>query len=324
MFRRRTNPIKSKYHPVASLEEVVLGGNKQFILIRGENVENPLMLFLHGGPGTAQIGFAPKFQRNLEKDFIVVNWDQRGAGLSFSPKINKDELTIENMVQDAVELIQYLLNRFQQSKLYLVAHSWGTILGTLIVQHYPHFLHSYIGIGQVANMKKGEKISYEYTLKKARELNEENAVRQLTDLVYNPSDMNYLIAQRRWLTKFGGSAIGVSDFDLIYSNMFFAHEYTLKDWMRYMKAGRFSLESMWPQVMEIDFLRNPLQLAIPVYIFAGKHDYQTPSELALEYFNNIDCPHKEFIWFDHSAHLLNFEEPEKFYEQCLKVKAKLA
>ncbi|MEH7115946.1 alpha/beta hydrolase [Neobacillus vireti] len=323
MFRRRTKPIKGHYQSIALLEEVVLGGIKQFVLIRGENKANPIMLFLHGGPGTAQIGFAPKFQKNLEKDFIVVNWDQRGSGLSFSPEIHKEEMTIENMLQDGVELIKHLLERFQQSKLFLVGHSWGTVLGTLIAENYPHYLHGYIGIGQVANMKKGEKISYKYTLKKAEELKEEKALRELNGLKFNPYDMNYLITQRKWLTKFGGSAIGVSDFNLIYSNMIFAYEYTLKDWMLYMKAGRFSLESMWTQVMEIDFLTNPLQLEIPVYIFAGKQDYQTPSELAANSVNNLDCPHKEFVWFDHSAHLLNFEEPQKFYGQCLRIKEML-
>ncbi|MGG3468701.1 alpha/beta hydrolase [Neobacillus pocheonensis] len=320
MFKRRTKKIVSAFESIASLEEVELGGTKQFVLMRGENIENPIMLFLHRGPGTAQIGFAPKFQRKLEKDFLVVNWDQKGAGISYSPSIKKEELTIENMLSDAVQLIEYLLKRFNQSKLFLVGHSWGTVLGILAAQKCPQYIYSYIGIGQVVNMKAGEKISYEYTINKAKELNNDKAFKELTELKYNPTDMNYLIAQRRWLTRLGGSAIGVSDYQLIYSNMFFANEYTMKDWFAYMKAGRFSLESMWGQVIEVDFLKNTPRFEVPVYIFAGRQDYQTPSELAKRFYDVLECPHKEFVWFEKSAHLISFEEPEKFYNECIKIK----
>ncbi|MEH7072948.1 alpha/beta hydrolase [Neobacillus drentensis] len=322
MFARKTRKIVSKFGSIAALEEVFLGGTKQFVLMRGENIENPIMLFLHGGPGTAQIGFAPKFQRNLEKDFLVVNWDQKGAGISYSPTLKKEEMTIESMLHDAVQLIKYLLKRFNQSKLFLVGHSWGTVLGTLTAQRFPQYIHSYIGIGQVAHMEKGEKISYEYTLNKAKELKNEKAFKELTLLDYNPSDLNYLLVQRKWLSKFGGSAIGITDYQLIYSNMFSANEYTFKDWFTYMKASRFSLESMWSQVLTIDFLKDPLQIEVPVYIFAGKQDYQTPTQLANQYFDNLDCPHKGFILFEQSAHLPNFEEPQKFYEECVKIKEK--
>ncbi|MDQ0200427.1 alpha/beta fold hydrolase [Neobacillus ginsengisoli] len=229
MFSRKTKMIRSEFESIASLEEVVIGGIKQMILVRGENVENPIMLFLHGGPGTAQIGFAPKFQRDLEKDFVVVNWDQRGSGLSYSPAIKKEELTIENMVNDTVQLVEYLLKRFNQQKLFLVGHSWGTVLGTLVTKKCPQYIYSYIGIGQVVNMREGEKISYDYTIKKANELKKDKAIKELKKVELNPSDMKYLGVQRKWLMKLGGSFIGVSMYNLIYSNMFFANEYTIKD-----------------------------------------------------------------------------------------------
>ena len=128
MLSRKTKKINSNYKSISVLENVIIGGLNQSILIRGENVNNPLMLFLHGGPGTAQIGFAPKFQSNLEKNFTVINWDQRGAGLSYDKNIRREELTIENMVTDTVELVKYLLGRFNQEKIFLVGHSWGTVL----------------------------------------------------------------------------------------------------------------------------------------------------------------------------------------------------
>jgi pimeloyl-ACP methyl ester carboxylesterase len=322
MFSRKTKEIDSQFESITILEEVMLGGHKQSILIRGENIENPVILFLHGGPGTAQIGFAPKFQSELEKHFIAVNWDQRGAGLSYSKDLKKEDLTIETMVNDAVELIEYLLTRFKQPKLFLVGHSWGTVLGVLTSQKVPEFLYAYIGIGQVVNMRDGEKVSYEYTINKAKDSNNKKALKELTKNEFNPTDMNFLKVQRKWLTKFGGSIVGVSMYNLVYSNMLFRSEYTMKDWMRFLKAGKFSLDSLWDEIADINFIETVPKLEIPVYIFAGKHDFQTPFRLAEQYFHTLECPHKEFIWFENSGHLLNYEEVEKFNEECIKIKEK--
>lgn len=324
MLARKTKKIQSQTESIASLEEVMIGGRKQWVLFRGENVDQPIMLFLHGGPGTAQIGFAPKFQKDLEKEFLIVNWDQRGAGLSYSPDVRKEELTVETILCDTIQLIEYLLKRFKKEKLILVGHSWGTVLGILAVQKCPQYISSYIGIGQVGDMRAGEKLSYDYTLNKAREKKHVKALKELDGLVYNPADMDYLNVQRKWLTKFGGSYIGVNEFTLIYSNMLFAHEYTLKDWFSYIKAGRFCLETMWEELLGIDFITNTAKLEVPVYIFAGRQDYQTPSKLAKQYFDVLQCPQKEFVWFENSAHLLNFEEPEKFFQECIKIKQKLS
>lgn len=320
MLSRKTKKINSNYKSISVLENVIIGGLNQSILIRGENVNNPLMLFLHGGPGTAQIGFAPKFQSNLEKNFTVINWDQRGAGLSYDKNIRREELTIENMVTDTVELVKYLLGRFNQEKIFLVGHSWGTVLGLLTVKNAPDLIHAYIGIGQVVNMKDGEKISYDYTLNKANDLKNKKALKELSKVEFNPNDLKYLDIQRKWLTKFGGSFIGVTMYNLIYSNMLFATEYTIKDWMSYMKAGKFSLDALWQELMEVNFLETISELEVPVWFLVGKYDYQTPFQLVERYFNTLECPKKELVWFENSGHLLNYEETDKFNEVCLKIK----
>ncbi|TLS37169.1 alpha/beta fold hydrolase [Pseudalkalibacillus caeni] len=320
MLVRRTRKIKSNYESIALLDKVLLGGLQQNILIRGEDVNNPLMLFLHGGPGTAQIGFAPKFQRELEKDFTVVNWDQRGAGTSYSVELTPEDLTVDKMVNDTVELVEYLLNRFNQPKLFLVGHSWGSLLGILVSQKIPELLYTYIGIGQVVNMSEGERLSYEFTIGKAKELENEKAIKELTLLEFDPFDMNYLTKQRKWLEKFGGSFIGVNTYSLIYSNILFSNEYTIKDWFSFLKSGRFSLNALWESLFEYNFIESVPELKIPVAIFAGKHDYQTPYELAEKYYDELHAPSKKFIWFENSGHLLNFEEPEKFAIECRKIK----
>lgn len=320
MFIRKTSHIKSNELSVASLEKIDLGGLEQTILIRGENIEHPIILFLHGGPGTSQIGFAPKFQKPLEKEFVVVNWDQRGAGLSFSPNLKPEDLTIDDFVKDGIELITYLLKRFDKKKLFLVGHSWGTILGTMIAQQCPELLYSYIGIGQIANMQQGEKISYDYVMKCVRESGDKKALRKLESVEYNPRSQNYLKIQRRLLNKFGASIRNISMYQLIYSNILSINEYKFRDWLASVRGGRLSLRYLWDEILTIDFMTQVKALKVPTYIFAGQYDYQTPFELSKAFLDQLDAPYKAFIQFEHSAHAPNFEEAEKFCEEVVKIK----
>ena len=141
-------------------------------------------------------------------------------------------------------------------------------------------------------MKDGEKISYDYTLNKANDLKNKKALKELSKVEFNPNDLKYLDIQRKWLTKFGGSFIGVTMYNLIYSNMLFATEYTIKDWMSYMKAGKFSLDALWQELMEVNFLETISELEVPVWFLVGKYDYQTPFQLVERYFNTLECPKK--------------------------------
>ena len=126
---------------IDTIEAIEIGGTQQWIALRSESTSNPIILFLHGGPGTAQIAFSRKAQHTLEKDFIVVNWDQRGAGRSYSSKIKKDDMVIERFVLDAEELVESLLKRFKQKRLFLPSgHSWGSIIGAHLAAKRPDLL----------------------------------------------------------------------------------------------------------------------------------------------------------------------------------------
>ena len=168
--------------------------------MRGD-VANPLLLFLHGGPGSAEIGTARAHQRGLEQHFLVVNWDQRGAGKSTRSGPPPD---VAQLVADTLELTTYLLERFRRRKLYLVGHSWGSTLGLLAAAR-PELYHAFIGSGQLVHSAEGERLSYAYTLQRARAANNRAAVRQLGR--FSPpygSDVDKLLTQRAWLFWFGG------------------------------------------------------------------------------------------------------------------------
>ncbi len=136
---------------IAALEKISLGGQPQWILIRGQDRALPVLLFLHGGPGMPMMYLAHTFQRHLEDSFVCVQWDQRGAGKSYYSGMPTQNLTVEQILKDAEELVQELQVRFGQNKIYLAGHSWGSYLGMLLIQRHPKLFHAYIGIGQVVD-----------------------------------------------------------------------------------------------------------------------------------------------------------------------------
>ena len=162
-------------------EYINLNGVKQYILATG-NENGPLMLFLHGGPGVSQSGFIRKYQSKLEEDFLVVNWDQRGAGKSNTKIFSKDELKINNIVNDAISLIEILRDRFKKNRVYLVGHSFGSLIGIILSQKIPQYIKAYISIGQVVNINEGDKFIYKILLKKVNNENYQKGIKILKNI----------------------------------------------------------------------------------------------------------------------------------------------
>ncbi len=311
---------KTKTNSIAVLEKLRIGGINQWVLIRGHNVNNPILLFLHGGPGSAQIGIAYKFQRILEKYFTVVQWDQRGAGKSFSFKIPKQSMNIEQFILDSNDLIEQLKKRFGKEKIFLVGHSWGSTLGMLLIQRYPENFHSYIGMGQATNQIEGEKISYEFVLEQAKKNDNRKAIKQLEKIrnkeVWN---LKYSQIQRRWLNRFGGWYYGARSNWIVLKLFFTSPEYSIVDLIKFTIGALFSLRMMWKNVLQdINLFEQVKEVEVPVYFCAGKYDYNTPFELVEKYYNQIKAPTKNLYWFEKSAHSPNFEEKSKFEDILIK------
>ena len=317
MIKRKTPRINSGSRSVSCLEKARIGGMEQWLLMRGKSIRLPVLLWLHGGPGSAQIGFAPSFQRDLEQHFIVVNWDQRGAGLSFRKDISPDTMCVERFISDAREVIEYVRNKFRQNKIFIAGHSWGSILGIKLAERYPELFHAYIGIGQVVHMEKGERISYEYALRKAREEGHARAERELSALGENAyTDYRKLAIQRKWLRTFQGVMYRQRVDQLLVPRMLRSSEYNLLDLFRFVRGSLFSIKHMWEEVCQTN-LENVTQLQIPVFLCMGRHDYNTPFELAEAFFNNLQAPVKTWEWFENSAHCPHFEEPEKMNKHLI-------
>lgn len=306
---------------IDSIEKVRIGGIDQWISLRSQDTRNPLLLFLHGGPGTAQISFSRKSQRQLEKDYLVVNWDQRGAGRSYQRKLAKADMTISRFVADCEEVAEYLLERFGQKRLFLVGQSWGSVVGIRVAAKRPELLWSYIGIGQVVDMKRGEEISYSFTLDEARRRNNQKAIHQLEAIGLPPyKRMKDAGVQRNWLSKFNGATFKGSFIGKILANMSL-QDLRIGDAARFVQGTIFSLTCLEDELAAVNIAREISELKVPVYFCAGRRDYQVPFELVVEYCEKLTSPTKQIVWFEQSAHLPNFEEPAAFCEFLAQVKA---
>lgn len=292
---------------IASLEQVTLGGVPQSILIRGWNRNNPILLMLHGGPGMPQMYLAYRFQRELEKDFVVVQWDRRGAGKSYSRQVPPQSLKVEQLISDTHQLVELLRDRFHQPKVFVAGHSWGTYLGMLAVQRYPDLFYAYVGMGQMTDSEQARKVRHDFLLQRARETRNQEALRDLE----SGSD-------EKWLFQFGGELRNATGWWTLLAMGLRAPEYTAADAFRIPAGLR-----LYAQHMDAsghgELVHEVSAVQVPVYFFLGRHDYNTPSELAVTYLETLRAPRKKVVWFEESAHFPFLEEPGKFAAEMRQV-----
>lgn len=288
---------------------------EQYILING-NENGPLMLFLHGGPGVSQIGFIRKYQSKLEKDFLVVNWDQRGAGKSNTRKFSKDELTIDNIVKDTISLIQILLNRFKKNKLFLVGHSFGSLIGILVSKKIPDFINAFISIGQVVNIDKGDKIIFNLLQKKVNKDNYRKGLKILRKIGTPPyNDKNKITEFNKLIEFYKGDIFKITRISFILKSISFKY-YNLFDWFKFLKGIIISNKYMYSEMSKMNLFTEINSIDIPIYFCCGDNDYCTPTKLIEEYYNFINAPKKALYKFKSSSHMPNIEEELCFYNMC--------
>jgi len=296
---------------IALLEKIELGGLEQWINIRGKDRTSPVALFLHGGPGMPMMYLAHKFQRPLEEHFVCVQWDQRGAGKSYSKKVPVESLTVEQILADAAELTNYLREKFDKEKIYLVGHSWGTYIGMILVQRFPKLYEAFVSMGQVVDDTRGREIADSFILEKAHKTGNQQA---LDEMAENPDGF-----REKWLFAFGGELYGETSYTPFIMAGLKSPEYGLFDIQKVAKGSSFSSQHMTYNAIKGTIFENVHSVDVPVYFFTGRHDYTTPFALIELFFEKLKAPRKRLIWFDNSAHFPFYEEPERFSQQMVKI-----
>jgi proline iminopeptidase len=299
---------------VKLMEKVTLGNVDQWYIARGSNIENPILLFLHGGPGSPQTGAQHKYNRELEKHFLVVNWDQRGCGKSYNKNMDPQTMTVQQLLSDAYELVQYLLERFNKKKIYIMGHSMGALLGILFVEKYPEVISAFVGINQPINRPLEEKESYKLALDYAYRTNDKKAIVEL-EKIGAPHNGSYksidgLVKQRTFLTKIGGVTYKKN---AMFINMHYllSSHFNMVDRLNFFKGFSFTSENMWEELCSYNITESIVELKVPVYFVMGRHD-KIVQNVVENYYQNVKAPRKNLLVLENSGHLACFEEPEIF------------
>lgn len=299
--------------PVAieSLEEITLGGVKQTILIRGKDISNPILLWLHGGPGTSAMLLSHYCMNQLEEHFIVVNWDQRGAGFSYRKDLDPDTISVPQLLSDTHELTRMLLKRFRQPKIYILGHSFGSILGIRTVARYPEDYYAYIGMGQVIDPIRSEKIVYQWLQHQMQITKDEEGLAEIKKSRFPNPDL---------IKKYKGIIYkNIDYYGIIKSSPYYSSGYL----DRYNEAIAFTNQAIRRNEMmrKMDnFLLEIPRLDLPVYFFEGRHDHglSTTTELVVEYCRKLKASRKKICWFEESGHLPNIDEPDNFQKMIIQ------
>jgi proline iminopeptidase len=310
--RRITTP-----NGIERLDPVQIGGVRQWISVRGRDTANPILLFLHGGPGFAEMPASWIYQSALEDHFTVVQWDQRGAGKS-TYDANGEPLsktiTYDRMVQDTEEMADHLRKTFRRQRIFVAGHSWGSVIGLELARKHPDWLHAYVGIGQVINLVEGEKVSYAFVLGEARKRGNQEAIKQLESIAPYPdpsgvTSVRSILVERSWVNAFGGMSYGREGLDYELGARVLSPEWTDAD----LKAddNGETLTRLLPNMVGTNFT-GVTRLECPVVIFGGRHDYAVPTIVAERWFKSLTAPAKQFVWFENSAHMVQMEQPGLF------------
>jgi proline iminopeptidase len=312
---------------INSLEPVRIGGIDQWVEVRGQDVNNPILLFIHGGPGIAFIPLTASFQGPWEKNFTVVQWDQRGAGKTYASndiELQRRTLNVAQMEQDTLEVVNYLRNRFKRDKIFVVGHSWGSVLGLWLAHEHPELIYAYVGVGQIVNMQRNAEIVYQDALQQARNRHNEEATKALQGIAPYPTaelDLGKMFIANKWAAELLSPATSgprFTDVKRLLRDLVSAPAYSLADDYGFLRGLSLSRDTFAPELAKLNLDQMGSEFRVPIFFFEGRQDPYCRPSLIWEYSQSIKAPQKEFVWLDNSGHFPFFEEKQKFSDELFQ------
>jgi pimeloyl-ACP methyl ester carboxylesterase len=300
---------------------IEVNGVKQGMFIKSKDASNPVLLYLHGG--MPDYFLTQKYPTGLDDYFTVVWWEQRGSGLSYSPGIPANLMNVKQFISDTLAITNYLRDRFDKDKIYLMGHSGGTFIGIQAVAQAPQLYEAYIGVAQMSYQLESEKQAYDFMLQTFRNNGNRKMVGKLESA---PVTLKGGIPQAyNALRDIAMHSLGIGtmhNMKSVITGIFFPslafREYTLKEKLNLWRGkSQTGISSMWNEMIVTDLSKQVNEIKIPVYFFGGTYDYTVSTNLAKDYFEKIQAPIKGFYVFEQSAHSPMYEEPEKMKQIML-------
>lgn len=315
-------PKLSGENAISVMKEVTFNGRKQWITLRGENKDAPVLLFIAGGPGGSQLASVRHELSELEKHFVVVGWDQPGSAKSYGAR---EGLKPSDYVDDGLALTEYLCETLDTDKIYLLGESWGSYLSIMMADIAPQRFHGIINTGQMVDFLETELIDYEKALTLTMVNGDVDKMTRLikigkppyygVDVTWRSAEyINYLTSEMNRNPDIQNPGYH-TDRDLLSS------EYGLWDKINYLLGILNTFNDVYQQLYDIDLRETHTQLDVPIAFFIGRHDLNAPTSLAVEYYNLLDAPLKSFVWFEHSGHNPWLNETDQFVQALLEFKA---
>lgn len=296
---------------------VKIGGIEQWISIRGEDHKNPILLFIHGGPASTYSIFSPLL-RSWEKHFTIVQWDQRGAGKTYTRngKVGCGMISFDRLAQDGIELTEYLVHKLHHQKLILIGSSVGSLIGIMMAKQRPDLFHAYVGTDQ--NSPDPQLLSYQLTLDALSASGQSKGVKLVERMGPDRSSWSQKDFDKRnqYIVKAVKDVPNMIT-DLILPSMLSSPEHKMSDLIDYFKGMSFSLERLFGELLNFDFNKVGTSFKLPFFVFHGDKDIVTPTALAQSYVDMIEAPYKEFILIRDAGHLACFARTEQFLEELL-------
>jgi pimeloyl-ACP methyl ester carboxylesterase len=309
---------------LASLEKVTLGRVDQWILIRAQDTAKPVLLFLHGGPGGTVLPFVDLFQpAALEENFVVVHWDQRGAGKSYSPALKAEDMSVDKFVGDTLELTDVLRKRFSQDKIFLSGVSWGSALGFLTLIEDSDPFHAFIATSERGHWQRSQDRGFAWVKEQATNLNDTPILEAIAGLEpFNASNFDHLAAKNQGLDRYRGGDVyteGLWNKYLDYAIGGQSPYYTAAEVQGYVPAARFSITTVVPQALDYDLFRDFPTSPVPVHFLTGEHDWQTPGEISRAYFEALEAPAKSYTIVEGAGHQLIYDNPDAWAAALIEI-----
>ncbi|HOR10684.1 MAG TPA: alpha/beta hydrolase [Bacteroidales bacterium] len=297
--------------------ELAIGGINQSVYTRGNDRDNPVIIFVHGGPSSPMSPVMWMYQRPLEEFFTMVNYDQRGAGKTYlrnDTTLLSNTMTIEWFVNDLIALTDSIRQRYCKEKVILMAHSWGTVVSMNAVLKRPDLYYAYVGLGQVINFMDNERLCFEFGLNQARRSNDSTAIKEMESVAPYPGDNpvtdGRISIVRKWAQYYGGFTAYRKVPKFYYYAPLLSPDYSSLEREAIDGGALFTIPKILPELLKVDF-KHVDKFPIPVFMFMGRHDFTTPAEPVLDWIHRVKAPLKRAIWFENSGHLIPLEEPGK-------------